>query len=102
MKHTEKEIRVITYYQVERLLEEGDCSTKYPIINDLYIKWGESESYSDNIWNQQIWLYNGDTYIDCLVPFSYCNTYAELAKGEVDCIEMTTNAIVDKIYEKEV
>lgn len=99
---TEKEVHRIVYYQVASLLEEGSLSAEYPIFNDWYIKWGENDNESDNIWNLQIWLYNGDTYIGCFTPFSYCETYAELAKGEVDCIEMTTNAIVDKIYKKEV
>lgn len=91
-----------TYHQIVKLLEEGALSAEYPIFNDWYIKWGKNDDdESDNIWNLQIWLYNGDTYIDCFTPFSYCETYAELAKGEVDCVAAVTDDIVDKIYKIE-
>lgn len=98
-KSKEKALRETVYYQVATLLKEGDGRVDYPLFNDWYIKWGLSES--DNIWSLQIWLYNGEEYIYSFTPFCFCNTYAELAAGEIDCIQATTNEIVDKIFEVE-
>lgn len=99
VKSKENALRKTVYYQVATLLEEGDYKAEYPLFNDWYIKWGRTES--DNIWCKEIWLFNGEEHIDTCTPFCFCNTYAELAKGDIDCIQASTDEIVDKIFEME-
>lgn len=99
---TEQFIRETIYYQVATLLDEMDYLAVFPLFNEWYIKLGENnETDSECIWEIPILLYNGETYIECFTPFEFCETYAELAKGDIDCIAETTEKILAKIYEYE-